>query len=59
MPTRTPEQFQRDMEAEIADAKRDMVESSGASMNSYGAGYDTGYLDGLKRARSLWEGSDE
>ncbi len=59
MPNRTDKQFQRDLEAEIADAKKDMVESSGLSMNSYGAGHDTGYLEGLKRARQLWEGSDE
>lgn len=59
MPIRTEKQFAEDLNAEIADAKRDMVESSGVSMNSYGAGYDAGVYEGLKRARVLWEGSDE
>lgn len=31
------------------------IESSEASMNSYGAGYDAGFRDGLRRAKEMIE----
>lgn len=36
-----------DLRDRISDATRDAMESSKAAMNSYGAGYDRGYLDAL------------
>ena len=37
----------------INDAEQRAAESHGAAMNSYGAGYDSGYLAGLKEAKRV------
>ena len=36
-----------ELRARIESAKQNAAESSGASLNSFGAGYDQGYLDAL------------
>ena len=39
----------------IKDAQKDANESHKAAMNSYGAGFDAGYVDGLDHALQLLE----
>lgn len=43
----------------LEDARRDADESHRAAMNSYGAGYDAGYRDALKRALCIVRGLDD
>lgn len=40
--------FEEWLNGELNDAEREAKESHSASMNSYGAGYDAGYLAALK-----------
>lgn len=43
----------------ISDARADAAESHKAAMNSYGAGYDAGFLAGLLRAKEILESASE
>jgi len=47
------------MEEEIARARSDLADSSADDQNSYGAGYDAGYLDGVQWALKLLRGEPE
>lgn len=45
---------------EVVDrAREDAAESHRAAMNSYGAGYDAGYLAGLTKAIDILSGRGE
>ena len=45
-----------EIEDEIITASDEAKESASVAMNSYGAGYDAGFRDGLERARAILEG---
>lgn len=46
-------ELEMELGEEIMQAEEDAAESHKMAMNSYGAGYDAGYLAGLRRAAEL------
>ena len=51
------ESIMQALEKRIQEALEERSKSSTVDMNSYGAGYDTGYLDGLRWTRDLIAGA--
>ena len=52
------EQLEIALKDEINRARTEADESHKAAMNSYGAGYDAGYRDGLSRALQMLHNID-
>lgn len=51
--------FRAWLDEEIENAIATMKESSSLDINSFGAGYDDGYLSGLKAVRNYFTGDNE
>lgn len=51
--------FRAWLDEEIENAIANMKEQTGLDMNSFGAGYDDGYLSGLRAVRSYFTGDNE
>jgi len=48
-----------ELQERIIQAKAESAESHKIAMNSYGAGYDCGFLEGLCTALTLFQGDQE
>lgn len=53
------EQLLARLNQELEDGRKDLAETSKEDMNSFAAGYDTGWVDALKRAIAILEGEYE